>query len=341
MKFSVGYKSYADKGFLDDIVKYKERIEEIYFSWGSFPNGRAPQTENELMTEWETYEKMTSDLFYLDSEGLKFNLLFNGNCYGRDSLAEAFYNKIGDCVDYIRSKYNLESVTTTSPLIAKFIKNNFSGIKTRASVNMGIGTCRGMDYVGMYFDGYYLKREYNRNFEKIKEVKKWCDDNGKELCILANSGCLSDCSAHTFHDNLVSHEKEISEMKNGYSFEGVCHEYLKNKEHYISLLRDTNFIRPEEVHLYEPYFGAMKLATRATDMARMVLKSYMEGRHIGNILELLEPNHSGRLYPYVIDNKKLTDRRLFCGKKCNECSICADELEDALVNIGEGKKVLC
>lgn len=341
LKFSVGYNCSCDTGFLEDIIKNKEHIEEIYFSWGSFPNGRAPQTESGEMTEWEAYEKMNKDLARLNEEEIKFNLLFNGNCYGRESLCESFYNEIGDCTDYIKCRFNLASVTTTSPLIAKFIKDNFSDIRTRASVNMGIGSCRGMDYAGRYFDGYYLKREYNRDFEKINELKKWCGDNGKELYILANSGCLSDCSAHTFHDNLVAHEKEISKMKNGYSFEGICHEYLKNKENYISLLKDTSFIRPEEVHLYEPYFNAMKLATRATDMARMVLKSYISGRHSGNVLELLEPNHSGRLYPYVIDNRKLTDRRIFCSKKCSECKVCADELKAALTNLSEGKEILC
>ena len=313
----------------------------MYFSWGSFPNGRAPDTACGTLTEWEAYKKMTDDLCRLNGEGLKFNLLFNGNCYGRESLAQSFYNKIGDTVDYILNSFNLSSVTTTSPLIAKFIKTNFPSLKTRASVNMGIGSQRGMDYVGTYFDGYYLKREYNRDFDKIREMKAYCEENGKKLFILANSGCLADCSAHTFHDNLVSHEKEIAEMKNGYTFEGICHEYLKDRKNYISLLRDTTFIRPEEVHLYEPYFDSMKLATRATDMAAMVLKSYVEGSHPGNILELLEPNHAGRLYPYVIDNKKLTDRRLFCNKKCNECTVCSDELKGALTNIKEGNEILC
>lgn len=341
MKFSVGYKSSAGEDFLSEIVKNKEHIEEVYFSWGAFPNGRAPDTVCGSLTEWEAYKKMTEDLTYLNEEGLKFNLLFNANCYGKDSLAESFYNRIGDCVDYIFTAFNLSSVTTTSPLIAKFIKNNFPSVNTRASVNMGIGSPRGMDYVGEYFDGYYLKREYNRNFDKIREIKKHCEEKGKKLFILANSGCLADCSAHTFHDNLVAHENEIAGVKNGYAFDGICHEYLKDRKNYISLLRDTCFIRPEEVRHYEPYFDSMKLATRATDMPLMVLKSYIAGSHPGNILELLEPNHAGRLYPYVIDNKVLTDRRLFCNGQCDACTVCSQELSDALTNIKEGNEILC
>ena len=43
-----------------------------------------------------------------------------------------FFEKVGECVEFIKDKYILNSVTTTSPLIAKFIKENFKGIDVRA-----------------------------------------------------------------------------------------------------------------------------------------------------------------------------------------------------------------
>lgn len=333
MKFSVGYSVYSSDAFLEELVKNKERINEVYFSWGDFPNGRSPETTGGGMTEWEAYEKAASDLSVLNAEGIKFNLLFNGNCYGGESLSESFYQKIGDTADFLMTKFNLSSVTTTSPLIARFIKSNFSEVKTRASVNMGIGSERGMAYLSEYFDGFYLKRELNRDFNAIKGLSKACREAGKELFLLANSGCLSDCSAHTFHDNLVAHEEEISKRKNCYTFEGICHEYLKKRENRISLLRDTNFIRPEELSYYEPYFNSVKLATRASDMALMILRSYLAGHHSGNILELLEPNHAGRIFPYVIDNGSLTECRLFCDKKCSSCNKCEEEFNAAYIKL--------
>lgn len=333
MNFQVGYSVSSKPAFLEEIIKNKDRIKEVYFSWGDFPNGRSPETVNGSLTEWEAYEKAINDLEELNAAGIKFNLLFNANCYGADSLSESFYNKIGDTADYIMTKFNLSSVTTTSPLIAEFIKNNFSSVKTRASVNMGIGTPRGMDYLSKFFDGFYLKRELNRDFDKIKSLSKMCRENGKELLILANSGCLSDCSAHTFHDNLVAHEGEISRIGARLKFDGICHEYLKDPEKRVSLLRDTNFIRPEELCHYEPYFDSVKLATRVSDMALMILKSYLAGHHPGNILELLEPNHAGRIYPYVIDNERLTDYRLFCDKNCSDCNRCEEEFESAYVKL--------
>ena len=49
-------------------------------------------------------------------------------------------------------------------------------------------------------------------------------------------------------------------MDNAYDFHGICKEYLKEEKHYQALIDNTNFVRPEDMHLYEPYFEAAKLA---------------------------------------------------------------------------------
>ena len=332
MKFSVGYQLQVNKDFLNEILNRKNNVEEVYFSWGDLPNGRNLQTQ-QLGTSWESTEKQIRDLDLLSKNGINFNLLFNGNCYGAESLSRYFFDKIGSTVDYIKEMFGLSSITTTSPLIAKFVKSNFPDIKVRASVNMEIGTVEGMDYLSDYFDGYYMKREYNRDFEKIKELKKWCDQNGKTLHILANSGCLNNCSAHMFHDNLVSHENEIMQRDNCYEFHGICHEYLKNHEKRIALIKNTNFIRPEDVRYYEEYFDSMKLATRVSDKSVLILKSYIEGKYVGNILELLEPNHAGRVYPYLLENSNLNNSYLFCNKRCSTCNMCSNNYKNALVDL--------
>ncbi len=300
MKYMVGYQIQKDSSFVDEIIKYKDSIYEVYFSWGDFANGRNNQLRQSGLTPWEAQERQINELKKLAENGIRLNLLLNGNCYGKDSQSRVFFNKIGETIDFLAENLSLDSVTTTSPLIAKFIKNNFGNIKTRASINMRIGTVEGMSYIAEYFDGYYMQREYNRNFDKIKELKDWCDKNGKELFMLANSGCLNNCSAQTFHDNLVSHETEISAMDNAYQFTGVCHEFLEKEENYKALIDNTNFVRPEDMHLYDEYFVATKLATRVSRNPITILKSYVNGKYVGNILEILEPAHS--IYPYVLEN---------------------------------------
>ena len=299
MKYSVGLQ-HTRPAFLQCIRENASHIREVYFSWGDFPNGRSSQTSGEEFAPWQLMAQQEAALETVSSCGIPLNLLFNATCYGADSQSRAFFNRVGQTVDYIEGRFGLEAVTTTSPLIAKFIKANFPQIKTRASVNMEIGTVQGMDYLADWFDGYYMRRELNRDFKTIEALHSWCEQNGKSLHILANSGCLNHCSAHIFHDNLVAHEQEIAKMDNAYQFTGICRDYLKDPRHHKSLIEDTSFIRPEDVQKYEPYFDSMKLATRVHRGPEMVLQTYIRARYSGNILELLEPAHS--IYPYVVEN---------------------------------------
>ena len=110
----------------------------------------------------------------------------------------------------------------------------------------------------------------------------------------------------TYHDNLVAHEQEISQMDNGYAFEGICRQYLKDPSRQETLLTHTGFARPEDIHYYETLFPAMKLATRVSPVPVQILRAYMNGKHAGSVLDLLEPNHSGLLYPYVLENSQIT-----------------------------------
>lgn len=306
MKYSVGYQLRENSDFLQSIIRNKEHIHEVYFSWGDFANGRNSQLRQSDLTPWEAQLKQETELRWLASQGISLNLLFNATCYGKDSQSKAFFAKVGETVGYIQENMGLASITTTSPLIAKFIKENFEGIDVRASVNMSIGTIEGMEYVEKYFDSFYLKRELNRDFTVIPKLKQWCDEHGKTLYALANSGCLNNCSAHVFHDNLVSHESEIASMDNGYAFEGICRQYLIDERNKGALLDNTNYIRPEDIHLYEGIFPAMKLATRVSMYPERILKAYVEEQsYRGSLLDLLEPNHTGLFYPWLLENKKI------------------------------------
>ncbi len=299
MKFMVGLQK-NNSDFVDHIIRNADHIYEVYFSWGDFPNGRSSQTSGDNLATWQLMDIQKSHLKKLSDAGISLNLLFNGNCYGRDAQSRSFFYKIGETIEYIISNYNLKSITTTSPLIAKFVKENFPDLEVRASVNMEIGSIQGMEYIREYFDSFYTKREFNRDFDTICRLRKWCMDNNKKLFMLANSGCLNFCSAHNFHDNLVAHEDEIAKMDNAYNFTGICKEYLKIQDNYKTLYENMNFVRPEDIHKYDSYFGAVKLATRVHNNPKEVLDSYINKRYSGDLLRLLEPAHS--IYPYVIEN---------------------------------------
>lgn len=328
MKFSVGYQFVENNTLIEAILKHHDSIGEVYFSWGDIPNGR--NTENiALFSEpMESKIRLLSDLKVIRDNGIKLNLLLNGNCYGKYAQSRVFFNKLGDTIDFLKNNVAVDSITTTSPLIAKFVKQNFPGTEVRASINMEIGTTEGMDYISEFFDSFYLKREYNRNLEKIKIARAWCDKNGKRLYGLANSGCLNFCSAHTFHDNLVAHENEISEIDNAYQFEGQCWEYLKKEDKRARWLSFTNFIRPEDIYRYEGLFEGLKLATRVNKNPTRVIEAYCNASYNGAITDILEPSHSALFYPAVIDNKSIlphfAETVMTCRKNCDQCGYCEE-----------------
>lgn len=333
-KFTVGLPVEQNDDFTGQIIQAREHISEVYFSPYGFAGGRGI-ARDESLSPWEGPMRQMATLDRLHAAGLSLNLLFNANCYGADSLSHAFFNRVGDTVDALASRYRLRSVTTTSPLIARFIHANFEGIRTRASVNMSVGTPEGMEYIAADFDGFYLAREYNRDLSRIRLMRTTCDRMGKELYLLANSGCLNHCSAHTFHDNLVAHENEIVGRDNAYRFEGICHAFLRGEENRERYLARTNFIRPEDIDTVAEYFDGIKLATRTSPNPGIILSAYLRGRHAGAITSLLEPDHTGLFFPQVIENTRIpaefTERVLRCNKQCDSCGYCASVCRQAMI----------
>lgn len=338
MKFSVGYSPINSK-FCDYVISVKERIDEVYFSWGDFQSGRNKMTESARLSKEEALEIQKADLKKMSDSDIKFNLLFNANCYGDESLSVEFFNKVGDTVDFILNNYGLSSITTTSPVIAGFIKSNFPTLEVKASINMEIGTKEGAEYLFDSFDGFYLKREFNRNFKAIKEMKEFLDNNGKKLYMLANSGCLNYCSLRTFHDNLVAHESEIMKKDNALKFVSGCSRFLSNPNNFDKFFKITNFIRPEDIHLYEEYFPSVKLATRVSRSPERTLRSYINGKYIGPVTDLLEPDNGHALFPYVLENSDIFEdfgiKTATCDKNCNECGYCKEVFNKCAINVND------
>lgn len=175
MKFSAGYQ--VDTAWIDALIARRDALIarrdalcDVYFAFGAMPSGRMAVADEERQLE---------DLGRLADAGIALHLLFNANCYGAKAQSRKFFSEIGETVERFADGA-LTGVTTTSPLVARFVKDNFPGMETRASVNMEIGTTEGMDYLADVFDGYYLKRELNRDIDAVRKVKNWCDRNGKK-----------------------------------------------------------------------------------------------------------------------------------------------------------------
>lgn len=338
MKFSIGYQLPDEFDSITEIVQdFHNSISEVYFAWPGEASGRTPVGFMESSNTEEYKSIMEKELLTVKQHGIKLVLLFNSNCYGGDAISVGLQDRVIALVSELDGKLGLDAITTTSPFIARTIKEHFSHISVRASVNMRIGTIKGMEYVADCFDGFYMQREYNRNFARIYLLHDWCEKHNKTLHMLANSGCMSFCSNQTFHDNMVAHEAQIYTNQNVLTkYPSPCWDYMENKKNWVSFLQNS-WVRPEDISHYEPYFSTIKLATRMHANPRKVISAYSRGLFKGNLLDLTEPGYSQLFKDCILDNrlfpKDWFETTSKCTKQCESCNYCADVLSKILVNI--------
>ena len=339
MQFAVGYQlpDAEDESLVEIIADYREAIAEVYFPWADMPSGRAALATWRGDTDWTAQQQLLGDLAALRKMGLRVDLLFNANCYGGRAISRWLENQVRSVLDYLGEAVGgVDIVTTTSPFVAQVVKQHHPQVETRASVNMRIGTVKGMQYLADIFDSYHVQRDNQRNLEYLAELKSWADENAKSLVILANSGCLAFCSGQTFHDNMVAHEAEIDETINVTEWEAhTCWRFLQERANWAAILQNT-WIRPEDIRHYEGLCGVVKLATRMHARPRLVIDAYARGSFYGNLLDLCEPGFGPALAPYVIDNSRFPAdwfaRTSCCDRRCHRCDYCAGVLDMVLVN---------
>lgn len=308
---------------------YAQHVCEVYFAWPGLASGRAAVGVRRGYVNWRAQEELEAELIELKQMGFALNLLLNANCNGGRALSEHCEHEVASILDHLGERCGgVDSVTTTSLAVANTIKHHYPKLRTRASVNMRIGTVAGMEYVAHLFDEYCIQREYNRNPAHLRGLRSWADTNGKTLSLLANSGCLAHCSGQTFHDNLVAHEQEIDEQRNtGGWWPIVCQYVMRDPARHPFLLKAT-WVRPEDLHNMDGLIDHIKLATRLHDRPRIVIAAYAGRKYSSNLFDLLEPSHAPALNGVWVDNTAFPEdwwtRTTACGRSCEACCYCDD-----------------
>jgi len=336
MIFAVGYQQIEDESPFSSIVEdYLSSIGEVYFAWVGTPSGRPVLGSSAGETDRSSQYILERELQKLKNLGVKLDLLFNANCYGGRAVSCSLENEVVSVINHLGNIGCLpDIVTTTSLMIARTIRKHFPDLEIRASVNMKLGTIQAMKYITDLFDSFQLQRDFQRNLKYVVKMHNWCQENGKKLCILANSGCLRFCPGQIFHDNLIAHSEKAGLMKNIPDWNPhVCWNLYKKPENFVEILKST-WIRPEDIHLYDEIVDIVKLATRQHSHPRMVIAAYSRGNFDGNLLDLLEPGFSPAFSPYYIDNKSFSSdwpkQTGQCSGDCDDCSYCNQTLKKVL-----------
>ena len=299
LKFSVGYQDRDDVSFSQIVKNYIGAIDEVYFSFINCASGRSMIGNIGGYYDYSLQERLISEITKIKKLGVKLNLLLNSNCNGAYALSISHEKKVISILEYLESVNCYPSVITTcSPVTAQIVHNYDNSIDVRASVNMRISTIKGVQYLENVFDSFCVSRDINRDLNALKKISNYVRERGKKITILANSGCLRNCSMQTFHDNAVAHEHEIIEKANlpwaGKSTS--CHAYLSKIENRSAFLENT-WIRPEDIDNYEELVDNVKLATRMHELPAMVIDAYFHRRYYGNLADLFEPGHGRTFAP--------------------------------------------
>jgi collagenase-like PrtC family protease len=336
MKFAIGYQQPESEESFSCIVRdYREHIAEVYFPWVGIASCRAPLGRARGGVDWNAQYGLEQDLTDIRKMGIKLDLLFNANCYGDRAVSVHFENEIISILRHLNSlDICPDIVTTTSLFVARTVKKHFPEIEVRASVNMRIGSTSAMSYVSGLFDSFYIWRDIQRDVNAVNDLKKWCDEHGKGLHMLANSGCLRCCPGQTFHDNMVAHDAGIDEMKNVPGWTPyVCWNLYKEDVNYAEFLK-SSWVRPEDISHYEGIIDVMKLATRQHSHPRVVIGAYVNRSFRGNLLDLCEPSFSPAFAPDIIDNSRFPEdwfgTAASCAVNCNNCGKCGKVLKEVL-----------
>ena len=334
-KFAIGYQmggEMTSDDWIEVISRYRESILEVYFAMPGDMSGRAPaglklegkKTDELLEAFWNDLERLKA----MDVSGV---MLFNSACYGVENQSQKLLDHVGESIEAVRRHIDLKAVTTLHPAIAQYVKSHYPELKVRSSINMHIGTIHQMELVSKYFDGFYLNRDYNRDLEHIRNVRRWCDENGKSLHLLANSGCIYQCPHHHYHENIVAHIDEIVSKESAYKGTlAPCFRMLTDKSIQFWVLRNT-WIRPEDIRHYADLFDTIKLATRESSEPEYTLLAYTTEKWNGNLLDILEPGHGNvEGMPLVINSRFPEDwfeHTTHCGHHCDSCGYCKTVFE--------------
>ena len=330
-KFAVGYQMVGERtkeDWINVISKYRESILEVYFAIPGDMSGRAPAGLTlEAKTTEEKRSTFLADLDRFKAMGVSGVLLFNSACYGVKTQSKELLEHVGNSLEEVGKHIDLKAVTTLHPGIAEFVRKNFPEIKVRSSVTMQIGTIPQMEAVAEQFDGFYLHRDFNRDLEHIKAVRKWCDAHGKTLHLLANSGCLYQCPYHIIHMGYTAHCEDTMRMPSIYDDNRpspCCDVYIFPDN--LPVLLQNTWIRPEDLHKVSGYFETVKLATRISPRIQDIVKGYCEGEWHGNLLSMFEMDYSTLSFVPKIMNDKFPDgwfdQTMHCGHHCESCGYC-------------------
>lgn len=333
-RFAFGYFSgrRAGHSFRELAEEYAPFLREVCFPWPGLLS--ACELDGDPA---ELRKQLVDDLRFCRSKGMLLDLLADATCYGDRAFKFAQREEyLGHLKAMSDAGVVPEIVTSVSPYIASITKLFSAGIERRASVNAKLFSTLAMEYFSPKFDSLCIGRDVQRDLPTVKRFAAWANQNGKRLCMTANSACLRFCPWQRFHETLHAHHfaHALEEMKRVSMPPTLCSGVVAEKR-CEEILRGS-WIRPEDLRRYEPYVSVVNLSTQEAARPDLILRAYTSGTFDGDLLLLLDRDYSSVLAPMIFDNKAFpaewSQGKIagLCAADCTHCGKCADTLKRVL-----------
>ncbi|MFH1619962.1 MAG: peptidase U32 family protein [bacterium] len=344
-----------DSDLVEGLKKINDGTKNIHELYGSAqisivgsgrPSGKLPEV---------SFAQIKEHIEFIHSSGFSFNYLLNAACLGGKEFEKKSAKEISDYLDQIAG-LGADTVTVSNPYLIELIRKEYPSLKVKAGLFADVNSVN----TAMHFDELGVDRitlgwNLNRNFNELKKIRR----NVKAgLEVIVNLGCIYDCPMRYYHSRLTGHEAQKRE--DGQPPILVNYPPLKCAQKRIDSTEElikSPWIRPEDAGIYDDLgIEFFKIAGRTlpTGWILRCAGAYSEGRHDGNLLDLMEAASIRLLSPftgdktpvssvYHIDNQSLAGFIDFfkeheCVGDCEVCGYCPDVTKKAVKITGDVEK---
>lgn len=283
MKFSVATNFQPD--LLDALDGYP--VSELF---GKLPSDSAGGGRASFMLSPLSAGQFREHVQRASQRGIGFNYLINPACLDNREFTRRGQAGLERLLGFVED-CGVSAVTVSLPFLMPIIKRRHPRLKVRVGVYArvdGVAKARFWEELGA--DCITLESiAVNRDFGLLKAIRRSVK---LELQLIANSNCLIFCPLSGQHMVNLSHASQKGHASRGFMIDYCalrcsC-EKLSDPSNYLR----SEFIRPEDVHLYtELGFTSFKILERGAPTAVLArrVQAYAERRFEGNLLDLIQP----------------------------------------------------
>ncbi len=260
---------------------------EVADIYGKLPHDLAGGGRSSYCSVPVTFGKLRDYTAELKKYGITFTYLLNSACLSNHEWDRRWQKKLFRFVEQLQN-IEVASLTISTPLIFKIIKNSFPEFKFKVGIFAQIDTpLRAKYWQDLGADMITLESfSINRNFDKLEKIRRTVTC---QLQLIVNHPCLPNCPMQVYHQNGLSHSSTgDGKLFIDYCFLTCCYERLKEP----SLFIKSQWIRPEDLHQYEKIgYGNFKLLERNIPSSPLLkrVRAYRDRRSPPNFADLILP----------------------------------------------------